>query len=188
MKIMQLIKTGFVFILFAIFVYVVPTQVLAHTLESSGSIGAVLHVTPDDDPIAGEVSGFYFEFKDKNNKFQPENCVCTVSIKKGDDEIFSTDLFGANSDPSLSNASFNFTFPEKNIYKIVINGEPKISGEFQSFQLSYDLRVERISEKVSSTIQDSQDTSSKKLPIVPLSMAGFLVICGGLYIIFKKKK
>ncbi len=188
MKIMRFIRFGLVSIVFVMFVSFLPAQVLAHTLESSGSIGAVMHVTPDDDPIAGEVSGFYFEFKDKNNKFQPENCVCTVSIKKGDDEIFSTDLFGANSDPSLSNASFNFTFPEKNIYKIVIKGESKTSGEFQNFELSYDLRVERVSEKVSATTQKPQTTTTRKLPIIPLSMVGLLIVCGGLYIIFKKKK
>lgn len=170
------------------FIFLSPTEIFAHTLESSGSIGAVMHVTPDDDPIAGEVSGFYFEFKDKNNTFKPEDCICTVSIKKGESEIFSKDLFGENSDPSLSNASFNFTFPERNIYKIIIKGAPKTSGEFQNFELSYDMRVERVSEKAFTSTQDPQDTSSAKLPIIPLSMAGVLVMCGGLYFIFRKKK
>ncbi len=185
---MQLIKIGFFFLLFTIFVHVLPVQVLAHMLESSGSIGAVMHVTPDDDPVAGEVSGFYFEFKDKNKKFQPVDCICTVSIIKGESEIFSKDLFSENSEPSLSNASFNFTFPERNIYKVVIHGEPKKGAEFQKFELSYDLRVERVSDGSPLTPQNSQPTTTKKLPIIPLSMVGVLVICGGLYFIFRKKK
>lgn len=165
----------------------VSNKVYAHVLESDGSIGAVMHVTPDDDPIAREESGFYFEFKDKTSKFKPENCICTFSIEKNGEQIFTQNLFANNSDPSLSNASINFTFPEKNIYKIVITGQPKISGDFEAFALEYDLRVERESEKIAAQAAPPVPQQNKQLPVAPI-IIGIAGLGVGVYFFLNKKK
>src|SRR5689334_16513316 len=91
---------AFSFLIFSLFL---PQKVSAHILKYDGSIGAVLHVNPDDDPIAGETTGFFFEFKDKKNKFLPENCDCLVRVTKEGSEIYSQDLFKDNPNPSLTN-------------------------------------------------------------------------------------
>lgn len=127
----------------------------AHTLKTSGSVGAVMHVSPEDDPIAGEQSDFFFEFKDKNNKFKPENCDCTFAILQSEKEIYTQPLFANSTDPSLTNASVSFTFPQRDVYKIKIDGKPK-SADFEAFTLEYDIRVSRVSESLQGQQGDTQ--------------------------------
>lgn len=151
----------------------------AHVLKSNGTVGAVMHVTPDDDPIAGQESSFYFEFKDTEGKFKPTLCECTVRIKKAGREIYTQPLFSANTDPSLSNTSFSYTFPEKNIYTLTIEGKPTIVNGFTPFTLSYDLRVDRTAD----TEKETNDAT-----LLPKLVLIFLLITVGAGIFFMKKR
>lgn len=137
----------YIFLILSFFTLLPSSSLLssafAHVLESDGTIGAVIHISPDDDPIAGKESGFFFEFKDKENKFTPENCRCTFTILQAGKEIYSQPLFQGNTNPSLDNASVLYTFPEKNIYTVRVTGEPTTQNAFEPFTLSYDIRVSR---------------------------------------------
>lgn len=149
-----------VFILVVLF-FTTAQQVSAHVLKTDGSVGAVIHVSPEDDPIAREATDFYFEFKDKEGKFTPENCDCKGTIIEGGKEIYSAPLFQNSSDPSLENASFSFTFPRKNVYKVQVSGTPTTPGAFEPFTLSWDIRVARESEtQPASNEQQPSDTST----------------------------
>lgn len=117
--------------------------VSAHVLQTDGSIGAVLHIEPDDDPIAGPVSSIFLEFKDKQNKFSSQNCNCTFSITENGQEIFNQPLFQTTNDPNSLTASIFFTFPQKDIYQLKVTGAPSTPNAFQPFTLTYDVRVER---------------------------------------------
>ncbi len=118
----------------------------AHILKTDGAIGAVLHIDPEDDPIAGSQSGFFFEFKDKEGKFEAKNCDCTFSIIEDSKQIFSQPLFETNPNPSLTSASVFYTFPERNVYQAKVVGKPQTPGAFQPFTLVYDVRVARVAE------------------------------------------
>lgn len=124
-----------------------PQATLAHVLKSSGSIGGVMHVTPDDDPIAKTPTDFFIEFKDKQSKFEAQNCDCKVQILQSGKQVYSGPLFQYGTEPSLTSASFTFTFPEKDIYTIKISGSPLSNNSFQPFTLEYDLRVSRESDQ-----------------------------------------
>src|SRR6266498_1495823 len=94
------------------------TTASAHVLKSDGSIGAVMHLDPEDDPVVGQQSHLHFEFKDRQKKFKPENCDCTFSVWQGEKEIFSQPLLQDTSDASLNNVSVVYTFPERDIYQV----------------------------------------------------------------------
>ncbi len=145
-------KITFLFI-FGILV-VFPSKISAHVLKYDGSIGAVLHVNPDDDPIAGESTNFFFEFKDKDNKFVPDGCDCKAIITENGKQIYSADLFAGKEDPSLTDISFSFVFPATDIYKLTITGTPKTPDAFQKFSLSYDIRVARTNGSVAHVSAD----------------------------------
>lgn len=117
-----------------------PLAAAAHTLKTDVSIGAVLHVDPADDPEVGKPATFFFEFKDKQNKFFVEKCECTATILKGTQEVYSTSLSGAS---GLESPLFQYTFTERGIYTVRAHGAPKQAGDFESFTLSWDIRVDK---------------------------------------------
>lgn len=145
-------KLLFVIVLFVVFiVLILPSKSFAHVLETSGSVGAVIHVSPDDDPIAGRITDFFFDFKDKENKFKPNNCDCWYTITNSSgEEIDRQALFADSKQPSLTNASFSFTFPKKDVYTIKIIGKPLTPKAFEMFELTYNIRVARDLENRSS--------------------------------------
>src|SRR5438270_44822 len=107
-------KTGnFLLILltFSFCLLIFPPSVSAHILQTDGDIGAVLHMDPEDDPIAGVQSAFFFEFKDRQNKFQPKKCNCIFEIEENGKNIYTQPLFQNDANPSLSSTSVFYTFP-----------------------------------------------------------------------------
>ncbi len=131
-----------VVILFSI-IMLFPSSVSAHILDSDGAIGAVLHIDPEDDPIVGQPASFFFEIKDKNGKFKPEDCNCLFLIEEDGKQIFSQSLFQNSNNPSMATASVFYTFAKRDVYKVSVVGDPIRSGDFQPFKLEYDLRVSR---------------------------------------------
>jgi len=123
---------------------------LAHVLKSDGDIGAVVHIDPEDDPIVGQPATFFFDFKDRTNKFSLGACTCTASITNRGQEVFSAPLAGVGSGSELS-PFFQYTFPEKSLYTVVVSGKPNVEGAFQPFTLRYDIRVEREQETAPSS-------------------------------------
>ena len=118
--------------------------VLAHILASDKSIGAVMHIDPEDNPIVGQPSFFFFEFKDKTGKFDPANCDCKVSILESNKQIYTQDLFAGNPQPNLSNSSFSYIFSHRGVYNIQVSGTSVVKNSFPAFTLQYDVRVSRV--------------------------------------------
>jgi hypothetical protein len=138
----------FIFMCLSSSLWVAPVKTSAHFLETDGTIGAVLHLDPNDDPIAGQASAFFLEFKDKSGKFDPLTCTCTADIYKGEQKLASLPLFTGNgsrynsgSGQATGNASY--TFLSKDIYVMKVVGVPIQSGTFQPFTLVFNIRVDR---------------------------------------------
>ncbi|HZE86836.1 MAG TPA: hypothetical protein VE090_01380 [Methylomirabilota bacterium] len=123
---------SFVFLLFCFLFF--PPYADAHILASDKNIGALLHIDPDDTPVAGQQSGFFFDFKDKQNKFSSQDCDCTFLIVENGQTIYSQPLF---------QKSVFYTFPKIDVYQIKIIGKPKTPNAFQPFTLSWDWRVDQ---------------------------------------------
>lgn len=178
----------FLLSLLTVIVFFIPLSgVSAHVLESSGSVGAVMHISPDDDPVAGSRSDFFFEFKDKKNKFDPKNCNCTVAIIENGKEIFNESLFSNSESPSLDNASFSFTFPQRDVYEVRVIGKPSVGNSFDSFTLTYNIRVERVSANLGNDGSAAQDSSSNWVTShIPHIVGGVLSLVI-LALVIKKK-
>lgn len=159
-------KTIFLLALF-VFLSSFTRIAFAHVLESNGSVGAVMHISPDDAPVAGGRSDFFFEFKDKKNKFDPKNCNCVVSISQAGKEIFSEALFSNNPSPSLDSASFSFNFPQRDVYEVKITGKPSSGNSFEPFTLTYNIRVESEAKTTSPTSSTSPSFSNWIVTHIP---------------------
>ncbi len=178
----KILTTAAVLILVIIFQL---QPISAHELETSQTVGAVLHMNPQDDPIVGEQTGFFFEFKDKENKFEPEKCNCRFSIEESGIEIYSQNLFQNNSNPTLENASAYFAFPKKAIYKIKIVGEPIEDNEFNPFSIEYEVNVQREAVTPIKDEAESERRSTNKIftYAVPMVIIAALVV----FILMRRK-
>lgn len=156
----------------------------AHVLKVDGSIGSTLHVDPADNPVVGSPATFYFEIKDKQNKFTPTACNCTVSISTSEGEVLHTEqLFTQSSSAGLSNPLLQYVFEKGGVYTVTLTGSPKTAGGFQSFQLSYTVRVEN-GEPTPHT--DNAETSVSDAWLY--SGLGLLVVVGFVLIAWQRKK
>jgi hypothetical protein len=136
-------KKIFVLLLILFLCIQTPQSVFAHVLKIDGSIGAILHINPEDEPVAGKQSDFFFEFKDKTGKFTPEKCDCSFIVLQNGKTLVTESLFQTNAKPDLQNAIVSFTFPEKDIYIVRVTGKPLSAGTFQAFTLDYTIRVDK---------------------------------------------
>jgi hypothetical protein len=125
--------------LFFLFFFLGATPAFAHVILSSGSINALLHINPDDKPVAGQNSELLFVIKDKQNKFSLSDCACGVEISQNGTVKESGELkpTGNNQD-----GSYPYVFPEKAVYQIKLVGKPIEENTFQPFTLNFDIRVE----------------------------------------------
>lgn len=171
-------------ILMMMFIWRLPI-VQAHILKTDGSIGAVLHIDPEDDPIAKEPGYFFFEFKDKENKFQPSVCDCKITIFEDGKEIYNQPHFENNASSGANNLSFTYIFPEKNIYTIEILGKPYPDGNFQPFKLKYLVRVANESPITNQNIPTEKSWISTHLIIL---ISGGIILLAGLIPFLKRKK
>lgn len=137
-------KKTLIFIFFLLSIFVFTQKAEAHFLATDRNIGAMLHVDPNDEPIAGSQASFFFEFKDKEGKFTPQNCDCTFAIIENGKEIFSQPLFQNIADQNLTNASVFYTFPQRAVYTIHVIGKPLTSNAFQPFMLTWNFRVDQV--------------------------------------------
>lgn len=116
----------------------------AHELKTDGSLSVLIHINPDDDPIAGQPSELLFLTSDKEKKFNTENCNCKASVAYNDAVLFSSPLIKAGSSyRGIFAPAIPYTFPHKGIFTVTLTGVPKTPGTFQEFSISYDIRIEK---------------------------------------------
>lgn len=117
----------------------------AHFSQTSGSIAAELHVEPDDDPVIGRPASLLFDITDSQQRFKAADCDCAITINNGSRQLLVAALLPTGPGPSIFSLQIPYTFPQKGLYSIGVTGKPKIANAFQSFQLAYNLRVDRSS-------------------------------------------
>jgi hypothetical protein len=116
----------------------------AHALKTTGSISVLLHINPDDEPVAEKKSEILFLINDKEKKFQAENCNCNASVIENNKVLFFSPLFKSKTSYiGIFAPAIPFVFLHKGIYTITLSGEPKNPNDFQTFSVSYDIRVEK---------------------------------------------
>jgi hypothetical protein len=178
-------KKSVLFLILSVIFLGIAKPAEAHFLATDGNIGAILHVDPNDSPVAGSQASFFFEFKDKQNKFKPENCNCTFEIDENGKTIFYQLLFQSNSNPNLSNASVFYTFPRIDVYEIKVVGNPEIPNAFQPFTLKWYFRVDQQANQTGSDSSFVNFFSDHVSHIIPIAL---IVFGFAFYIYFNGSK
>lgn len=111
----------------------------AHVLlrDDTVNIGAVLHIKPDDNPIAGEISELYFDIQDKNS---------SVRIPYSGYDLIVTDEANQSTtvatEVSDSTVIAKYNFPTQGLYRLELKSKAQYD-QFQKVSMQDSLRVER---------------------------------------------
>jgi hypothetical protein len=98
-----------------------------------------MHVDPDDAPVAGKPSRFYFWFKDISGHLDPAQCRGTFTVASGDTMVSNQPLFAQVSLGLIS--VHDVTFPRAGVYTVRVNGAPRGRMTFQPFLMEFSVRV-----------------------------------------------
>lgn len=109
----------------------------AHTLKTDGTISAVLHFQPDDDPISNKPTEYILFLNDSTKRFSIADCDCTIGVKKNGKTV-SSEPMRLNSQNIIGGS---LTFTEAGAYEVIFQGTPTKNGTFQPFTLKYPEQV-----------------------------------------------
>lgn len=104
----------------------------AHVLltDTTGSVGAILHIMPDDDPVAGESSDIYFDRQGAASK--AAEVKLTVTSSEGD-------VSEVRLDTTNSLSTGEYTFPAQGVYELAFTSK----GESGTYVFQQSQRVSR---------------------------------------------
>lgn len=146
--------------------------VSAHVLitDQTKTKGAILHIIPDDDPVAGEESEFYFDMQSQMSE-SIDSVEFSIIDSEGNKNIVKTEISG-----TLVTAKY--VFPTQGVYgltfKVKANGETFIFSESQ-----------RVSRGVISGATDKQSYEWAEIMLI-VSIVGFAVL--GIIILNRRKE
>lgn len=112
----------------------------AHSLKFADAIGMVIHIDPDDSPIAGKATNIYVDLKVDAEVFAPSLCRCNISVQKDGQEV----IFHQLQSGSDGFVPVVYTFPEPGAYNLKLTGYPQKGGKFESFELNYAVNVREV--------------------------------------------
>ncbi|MCA9338272.1 hypothetical protein KC949_01830 [Candidatus Saccharibacteria bacterium] len=111
-----------------------PPAAYAHVLitDSTHSKGTILHINPDDDPIAGEESNFFLNTQDLNTGDGGKIFLTITNLATGENRQVNAPII-------QKSAKLDYTFPTQGVYNLVFT----VKSKTQQYKFSYDLRVAR---------------------------------------------
>lgn len=104
-----------------------------HQTESSKGVSVTLHVTPDDEPVAGRSSRITVtKVRPRRGRFSWRTCKCYLRI---------TDSSGKVVLNRRARRSQSFTFPRATAYEIVFSGRVRRGGRYVRFRVDFAIRA-----------------------------------------------
>lgn len=167
----------------------------AHTVNNTQTIGALIHIDPNDEPKTNEVATITFTVKDTTDRFDGKDCICVLTITTGTKEIYKKTISGTKLELSAK-----FTFTEPGSYTLLITGTPKTGATFDNFSFSFDTEVKgndktqstkaSPSNQAASYIKESGNKANGILsnPIAILGPIISLTVIGCLFFAFRKRR
>ncbi len=111
----------------------------AHVLETDKGVSAILHIKPDDRPVASEPTVVRFLFSRDAGSFRINDYDVKLLLFQDTELTSKSDVepafFGANAEGGTT-----ITFPEAGIYKLQVEGTPTKDGVLP-FKLDFTARV-----------------------------------------------
>jgi hypothetical protein len=155
-------------LLAAMLVLLLGTQsgvAFAHVLKTDNGVSAVLHIDPDDNPIAGVPTTLSLTYGTDKGSFQLGDCSCGVRVIENNKGVATTHVqpayFG-----SAAEGNAIVTFPDIGIYNVIVSGSAA-DHSIPTFSMNYLVRV------ASSATSTTNKSNSQ---IVIISLASLIAV------------
>jgi len=167
------------------------TQVLAHTVKISADVGATIHIEPNDNPRAGEVTQAWFALTRKGGKVIPlKDCNCQLAIYAephavGEPALLEPLLKPIQAERYQGIPGAEVTFPKPGAYQLQLSGKPVTEGSFKPFELKFVVTV--TTGKNIDTLQSRPSVNENQQGTTiglaqPLIWLGILLLSGGILV------
>jgi hypothetical protein len=116
---------------------------VAHQVQIQDTVGATLHIEPNDIPLAGTPTEVWFALTQVGGTVIPLNrCDCSLTLYDGGENVIATpDLFPLSAEGYREIPGASVTFPEVGTYELVLAGTPLEAAEFTPFELRFEVVV-----------------------------------------------
>ncbi|MEI2578063.1 hypothetical protein [Scytonema sp. PRP1] len=167
------------------------TPAVAHNIQVSGDVAATWHIEPNHNPKAGEPARAWIALTRKGGKILPlEEANCQMAVysqprKGGDSPVQKPAVKPIAVEKYQGIPGADIVFPNTGIYQLELSCTPKTEGNFQPFQLKYDVTVAasaNVASLPSKQLAQSKKTSATKqgwnIPALAVSVVLGLGILG----------
>jgi hypothetical protein len=172
-------------------IFTTNTQVSAHTVKISKDVGGTVHLEPNDNPRAGEVTQAWFALTQKGGKVIPlKDCNCRLAIyaephAEGEPALLEPRLKPIQAERYEGIPGAEVTFPKPGAYELQLSGKPVNEGSFKPFELKFPVTV--ATGKAVDTLQSGQNINESQQGttiglVQPLIWLGILLLSGGMVV------
>lgn len=112
--------------------------VRAHILvkDPAGAAGAIVHIMPDDDPIAGEPASFFFDIQGGTFSTHEHLYALVITDQSGAETVIPVAT-------TATTASATYTFPQQGVYTVVLSAASVAPATGHTHYFSFEQRVTR---------------------------------------------
>jgi hypothetical protein len=104
-----------------------------HQTDTNKGVTVTLHVTPDDEPVAGQASNIIVsKVRPSKGRFTWKSCACYLRISDSSGNVVLN---------RKAKRTTSFTFPRATAYEIVFTGRVKRGKSFKRFRVKYAIRA-----------------------------------------------
>ncbi|NJL98020.1 MAG: hypothetical protein HC924_03945 [Synechococcaceae cyanobacterium SM2_3_2] len=125
------------------------TPVEAHTIKADGEVGVLFHLEPDHNPKAGDPALVWFALTRRGGEaIGFDACDCRLAVYAAPsnpdlDPLLEPDLEPIDAESFVGIPGAEVVFPEVGAYVLELSGDPVMEGDFDPFQLTYEVTVTR---------------------------------------------
>lgn len=109
--------------------------VSAHVQNADNGVSAVMHILPDDSPVAAKLTQIQFTFGGSTEDFSTAACACTLEVRRGSGETTTSQLTPVTGTGTTANTSV--TFPREGVYDLTVKS---LTG--RPFAITFVVRVD----------------------------------------------
>ncbi len=182
-------------LIWVLFLGLIATPASAHKVQLAKDVGGTLHIQPNDTPRAGESTLAWFALTRKGGGVIPlEQCNCQLSVysstsASGSPLMLTPPLKAVSAERYQGIPGAEIQFPNPGAYQLQLSGTPKAGGNFQPFELSFEVTVAVGVNEPTANPQATQSSSPSttqlvipwQLLIIPLSAVIGLGILWGVW-------